>query len=161
MTLKVHGLAAVQDQLKAISNELSAKVLPQAMRAAFRRVQKTARELVPVDSGDMREAIRIAAGKPKTTRVDAAVVGIKIAAMTAKAKQARVAAAVFNEGQTKRLPPSRRWHFIEMGTKHQAPKPFLRPALDQNAQAVVDDMAGQLRKKIAAAAKRKSKGATK
>lgn len=161
MSLKIRGLAAVQDQLKEISSEMSAKVLPQAMRASFKKVQRTARELAPVDSGDLRDAIRISSARPKTSRVDSAVVGIVIAGMTAKAKQARVAAAAFNESQTKRLPPSRRWHFIELGTKHQAPRPFLRPALDQNAQAVVDDLAGQLRKKIAKAIKAKSKGASK
>lgn len=156
MTLKVTGLSSVMDQLREVSLEMGHKALVQAARAAFKRVAESAKQLVPVDSGDLREAIALRSLKPKTDAV--AVVGIRILSRTNASKQATMAAAAFNEGQSTRLPPSRRWHFIELGTKFKAARPFLRPAMDANAQGVVDDLAVQLRKKIRAAVKRKSRG---
>ncbi len=157
MTLKVSGLQAITAQLKEVSSEMAAKALASAGRTVFKRVADTAKQLVPRDSGDLREAIVVRVIKPKGGN-GPLVVGIKIIASTGKSKQATIAAAAFGEGQTRRLPPSRRWHFIELGTKNRAPTPFLRPALDMNAQSVLDDLSDELRKKIAAAVKKQSKG---
>lgn len=157
MSLKVRGLESVMAQLREVDANLGQKALAKASRAAFKRVADMAKQLVPVDSGELRDAIRIKVLKPK--KGDTVVtVGIQIATTTSNGKQARVAAAAFNEGQSQRLPPSRRWHFIELGTAHIAASPFLRPALDANAQGVVDDLSVQLRKQIADAIK-KARGA--
>lgn len=150
MSIKVTGLSELLGQLKKLDTELGEKALASAGRLSFKSVLEAARALVPVDSGELRDAIRIRVAKSKNGGV---AVGIQIASSTSKMKQARVAAAAFNESQSKRLPPSRRWHFVELGTANQAPKPFLRPALDQNAQRVVDDLREQLKKQIAKVAK--------
>lgn len=157
MTLKVTGLEAVKAQLKEVSSDMAAKVLASAGRAVFKRVADTAKQLVPKDSGDLQEAIVVRVVKPKGGN-GPLIVGIKVVASTGKSKQATMAAAAFGEAQTRRLPPARRWHFIELGTKNRAPQPFLRPALDMNAQSVIDDLSDELRKKIAAAVKKKSRG---
>lgn len=157
MTLKLTGLAAVTAQLKEVSDDIATKALASAARTVFKRVADTAKQLVPRDSGDLREAIVVRVVKPKGGN-GPLVVGIKVLATTGKSKQATIAAAAFGEGQTRRLPPARRWHFIELGTKNRAPTPFLRPALDMNAQSVIDDLSDELRKKIIAAVKKKSKG---
>lgn len=158
MTLKLRGLEGVLAQLKEVSNEMGDKALKAAGRVAFKRVADMARQLVPVDSGDLREAITIRAVKLHANNGSVAI-GIQISSKTTASKQATLAAAAFGEAQVARVPPSRRWHWIELGTSRQAPKPFLRPALDANAQAVIDDLSEQLRKKIAAAVKKASKGA--
>lgn len=158
MSIKVKGLEGVMAQLREVSMEMGSKALAKAGRASFKKVLESAKQLVPVDSGDLREAMVIRVVKPVSSRVDALVVGIQIVARSGASKQALMAAAAFGEAQSKRLPPSRRWHFIELGTKNRAPQPFLRPALDMNSQGVVDDLSIELRKKIAAAVKKASKG---
>ena len=153
MSISVKGLQGVMDQLKEVSAEMGQKALVQAARAAFKKVADAAKQLVPVDSGDLREAISIRTAKSGSV----VAAGIVVNASSSASRQATIAAAVFNEGQSVRLPPARRWHFVELGTNRTAAKPFIRPALDQNAQAVVDDLNVQLKKKIAAAIKKASR----
>lgn len=155
MKLNIKGLDAVRDQLKEVAEELQGKTLAKANRAAFKKVAEAAKSLVPVDTGDLRDAISIKA----VTSKGVVAAGIVFKTTTTKAKQAKMAAAVFNESQSKDLPPSRRWHFIETGTAKKGARPFLRPALDSQSQAVIDDLGNQLKKVIAAAVKKKSKGA--
>jgi HK97 gp10 family phage protein len=157
MTINVRGLEGLQEQLRAVGAEMGRDALTKAARAAFKRVAETAKQLVPADTGALRESIAVRAAKPKSGAVVA--VGLAITANSTRAKQARVAAALMGESQSKALPPSRRWHFVELGTSKRGARPFLRPALDMNAQGVIDDLGGQLRKKIAAAIKAKSRGA--
>lgn len=153
MSIKVRGLENVMAQLREVSAETGAKALAGAARASFKRVADTAKALAPKDSGALADAIAVRSSRPgKGDTV--AKVGLVVLARTARSKQATMAAAVFNEAQSKDLPPARRWHFPELGTVHQAPKPFIRPALDTNAQAVVDDLGKQVDKKIAAAVKK-------
>jgi len=157
MSIKVRGLEGLQAQLNAIGAELGAKSLTAGARAAFKRVADTAKALAPKDSGALADAIAVRARRP--SKGDTVVkVGLVVLSRSPKMKQAAIAAAAFGEAQSKELPPSRRWHFAELGTSHSAPEPFMRPALDSNAQAVVDDLGKQVNKKIEAAAKKKRGG---
>lgn len=157
MKIEVKGLQGVLEQLRSVEAELGQKALASAARAAFRPVAETARGLVPVDSGELRAGISIRVVKPKTGQPVVAA-GLVVNTTSTLSRQATVAAAAFGEAQSRRLPPSRRWHFAELGTVHQAAKPFLRPALDKHAQGIVDSLSDLLRKRIAAALKRKSRG---
>lgn len=156
----MRGLEGVSAQLREVSAEMGARALSGAARAAFKRVVETAKQLVPVDSGELRESLTVRVVKPKSGDA-VVVVGVAINNNAPRLKMSRIAAAAFNEAQSTNLPPGRRWHFIELGTVKQAAHPFLRPALDQNAQSVVDDLKVQLRKKIEAAVKKASKGTSK
>lgn len=153
MSIKVRGLESVMAQLRSVSAEMGAKALAGAARASFKRVAETAKALAPKDTGALADAIAIRSSRP--SKGDAVVkVGIVVLAKTTKSKQATMAAAAFGEAQSKRLPPARRWHFAELGTSHSPATPFIRPALDANAQGVVDDLGEQLNKKIQAAVKK-------
>lgn len=156
MSINVRGLSTLQAQLRSISAEMAGKALQGAARASFKRVKDTARALAPRDTGALASAINIGTAKGPGDSV--AIVGLVVASNSTDMKQATLAAAAFGESQSTRLPPARRWHFAELGTARQAPHPFLRPALDQNAQAVVDDLKPQLNKKIAAAIKKHGGG---
>lgn len=48
-------------------------------------------------------------------------------------------------------------HLLEFGTVKMAPRPFLRPAWDQDGDAMLQRLAGELRTQIAAAVKRKGR----
>jgi len=153
LTLKLEGLDKLQAQLVELGVQLGVKTLAKAARKAFLPVLTDARSLVPVDSGALRDALKVSVKKPKGGEA-VVVVGILVGA--GRAAQARVAAAAFGEAQSKALPPARRWHFIELGTSHTAAHPFLRPALDRNASVVLAALKEEIAKGIEQAIRRKA-----
>lgn len=152
MPYNLKGLEGVREQLAAVDSNLAAKALGQALRVAFKPVLEMAKQLVPVDTGELRDSLQLAVVKPGGGDTVIAV-GIIIGKGTG-AKQAKIAAAAFGEGQLETDPPARRWHFIELGTIHVKAHPYLRPALDANAQGVLDTIKDLLAQKIAAAIKK-------
>lgn len=146
ISLEVQGMRHLHADLNALGTELAAKLLASAARKAFKPVLETAQALAPVDTGTLRDNIKIRVVKPKTGD-SVVVVGLRIA---------KVKNAPNNAGS-----PDWRWHFVELGTKHIAAQPFLRPALEQNAAGVVAALKVELRKKIDRAVKRRAKAAKK
>jgi HK97 gp10 family phage protein len=151
VSVQIHGLSALLDQLTKLHAELAAKALAQAGRRAFKPVLEAAQAMVPRDSGDLADALKISVVRP-TSENGVLKVGIKVG-VGRRSKQARVAAAAFGESQSSRLPPARRWHFIELGTSKQAAHPYLRPALERNAPQVIELLKIELQKQIAKVAK--------
>lgn len=147
--IKVQGLNALQAQLLELGAETGAKVLRTAARKAFVPVFDAAHRLAlpSMDSGALMDAITLVVVKPKAGDVVTAV-GLKISAKISR----RAAHTLAHRN------PARRWHFIEFGTVHMAAQPFLRPAMDANAQVVVDILKQELVKGIRRATKRKARG---
>ncbi len=143
ISFKLEGLAALQDQLTALGDvSLGVKALAQAARQAFKPVLESARAMVPVDSGELRAALRLTVVKPKGgAAASVVVVGLRIGG---------------SKG-AKGIPPARRWHFIEFGTAHMSAHPFLRNALDQNASGVLEALKTELAKSIQKALKKQGK----
>lgn len=138
--MKVEGLSGLHAQLSELKAELAQKALTQAARKAFKPVLERAQALVPVDTGDLRNALKLTVVKPKTGNA-VVVVGIRIAAKRGE------------DG----MPPARRWHFIELGTAKLPASPFLRPALDSSASEVLQILKEELAKSIARALKKGGK----
>lgn len=132
-SMKLGGLSALQAQLVDLGAELGQKALAQAARKAFKPVLETAKRLVPRDTGDLAEAIKLSVKKPGSGDA-VVVVGLRIG-------RGKISAPG-------KLPPSARWHFIELGTVKLAAHPFLRPALDGNATAVLEQLKVELVKSI-------------
>lgn len=157
--MQTHGLMDLAQGLKGLEAELVAlganegrKTLTTAARKAFAPVLEAAQANAPVDSGLLRGHIRIATQKPKDGE-SVVNVGLRVA----KAKTGKPDSTRPLEYQS----PHWRWHFIEGGTSTQAARPFLRPALDANAEAVVGNLRGELRKAIDRVLKRRAKAAAK
>lgn len=143
LDIKVTGLDGLNAQLMELKAQTAAKVLASAARKAFKPVLDAAKQMVPVRSGALRDALKM--GSAKNHEGDAIVnVGIYVG---------RTEAVPSDE-----MPPARRWHFIELGTAHMPAQPFLRPALDENASAVVEGLKDVLAEKIAVALAKASKG---
>lgn len=141
-TIRCDGLHALQAQLVDLGAKLGTKVLAQAARKAFMPVFETARQLVPVgDTAELAFSIALAVKKTSSGE-DVVRVGLKIV----------------GKGGANGLPPARRWHFIEFGTSRMAAQPFMRPALDQNVQVVLELLKVELQKSINRALKRQAKG---
>lgn len=119
---RLEGTEPLQDQLEALGAEVAQKALAKVARAAFEVVLETARSLAPIESGELRDSIKISVVRPGGGD-SVVVVGLKIGQGP-------------NPGDGGD-PAARRWHFIELGTAFMAAHPFLRPALDQNAARVV------------------------
>lgn len=152
--METHGLADLAQGLKDLEEELVAlganegrKVLTQASRRAFAPVLEAARAAVPVDSGLTRDNLAIVTQKPKSGE---SVVNVGLQVRKAKGSRQR------KDGR-RATSPHWRWHFIEGGTSTQAARPFLRPALDANAESVVGSLRGELRRAIDRVLKKRKK----
>jgi HK97 gp10 family phage protein len=138
VTVSVRGLRDLQAQLTELGAEVAQKTLAKAARKAFLPVLEAAVAKVPVDTGLTRDNIKIMVSKPRQGD-SVVVVGLRIA--KAPPRQ-RADGSVASS-------PDWRWHFIELGTKSVPARPFLRPALDQNADQVVSGLKVELEKAIA------------
>jgi HK97 gp10 family phage protein len=147
MAFKLNGLETVRAQLEAVSAEVGQKALASALRNQFKPIVAAAKALVPKDTGALAASLSLTVVKPRSGATVVAV-GLWVNDKAAPIKQARVAAAAFNEGQAGPVPPSRYWHFVELGTVKMAAHPFARPALDSNAQGALDGLRDELAKAI-------------
>lgn len=151
ITLKMEGLEGVKEAIRELGPKLSGRALRAAARKSFAPVLERARQLAPVDTGLLRESIVLESrvGKGGTSADAVVVVGLRIRAVRGAAKLGR-----------KTKSAHWRWHFPELGTAKQAARPFLRPALDENAQQVVDEFTRMARKQLEAALRKRAKGTT-
>ena len=128
ISMQLHGMAELQGQLKALNDvALSARVLAAAMRKAFKPVLEAALANASTDSRALVEAIKLSSRQPKGGGFE---VGLKVAGP-------KKTIGPRTKSQATKLAPKSRWHFIEFGTAKMRANPFLRPALDNNAAAVL------------------------
>jgi len=119
----------------------AARALMRAARKSFQPVIDAAIANCVEDTGELRASITISTKRPGAGDT-VVVVGLRIG------KRPNVPG---------KLPPARRWHFVEFGTAHTRARPFLRPAFDQNAAKVAELMAVEINKQIASIRKRGGK----
>jgi HK97 gp10 family phage protein len=159
--MQTHGLMDLAEGLKDLEKELVAlganegrKTLTRAARKAFTPVLEAAQANAPVDTGLLRDNIKVVAQKPKDGD-GVVIVGLRIA----KAKEVRLSKHGITKDGTHRLStsPHWRWRFKELGTSTQTAQPFMRPALDANAETVVGNLRGELRKTIDRVLKKRAK----
>ena len=147
ISLELHGLEGLKAQLEELKAEAAGRAVARAARLAFKPVLATAQALVPVDTGLLRDSIKISVVRPGDGGA-VVHVGLSLRPIKGAAKLGRRTASAHW-----------RWHFVELGTRNMAAKPFLRPALDQNAQRVVDVLREELAKGIARALQRQQRDA--
>lgn len=137
---RIRGLRELDAVLRKLGPEIASKVGDQAARAGAKVVVDDARQRVPVRSGALRESIVVVGGR-QAQRLKT----------TATQEANRVAVVTFKK------PHSRRAHLTEFGTRHSAAKPFLRPALDGNQNAVLQKMADAMRRGVLRESKKLAK----
>ena len=125
----IQGAAEMERLLKELGPRAAVNAGRPALVAGARPIVEEAKRLVPVDTGDLRDAI----------------------AVDASSRRQGLAAAVGGEigisiGFTK--PTSRRAHLTEFGTAHSAAHPFMRPAMEAKAGDALDAMGHSLQKGI-------------
>ena len=140
ISMQLQGMEALHAQLLELDAQLAVKALAQAARKAFKPVLDQAKSMCPRDSGALADSLKISVTKPKSGDA-VVVVGIKIGKT--------------GLGKPGELPPSRRWHFVELGTAKMQAHPFLRPALDGQASNVLGLLKDELQNSIAKALRKK------
>lgn len=145
MTVEVNieGLDEVQEKLKRLGN-------PRLMKNAARRSARKAMAIVrdsaranakalddPQTAEKIWKNIAIAAGKTQNPSEVVMRVGVR-------------GGASFSNKNPPNTPggDTRHWRWLEFGSAHNPPTPFMRPALQNNIQAVTNSFAENFNKEI-------------
>ncbi|WP_010116642.1 HK97-gp10 family putative phage morphogenesis protein [Acinetobacter sp. P8-3-8] len=145
MTVEVNieGLDEVQEKLKRLSNPRMMKnAARRSMRKAMAIVRDSARNAAKgIDDPETAEKIwkniAIAAGKTRNPNEVVMRVGVR-------------GGASFSNKNPPNTPggDTRHWRWLEFGSVHNPPTPFMRPALQNNIQAVTNSFAENFNKEI-------------
>jgi HK97 gp10 family phage protein len=124
----IRGIKEMETLLQALGVQVARRVGTSALRAGAKPIVEDAKRRVPVDSGALRDSITISTGD---RHLKAGVGDDQVAIFIGFEK-----------------PTSARAHLTEFGTRHAPAQPFMRPAMDANHQAALDEMAKVLKRGI-------------
>lgn len=127
MTADVEGLDKLLKKLDELSQVEQSKALEEGLAKGGAIAVQRARQLVPVDSGDLRDNLHVG-GYTKLTpgyRPVGAYGSLKKPGGSGKGKWVLAGS---------KLPYA---HLVERGTKRTKPHPFLRPAVEESRDAIV------------------------
>lgn len=143
VTVKVEGLNELQKALRQLPDSTAKGVARRVLKKAGEPVAQTARQLVPVKEGHLRDSIGVSTKLSKTQRRKHRKIGKDDIEMFIGAGP---------------LPQA---HHQEFGTKDHPAQPFMRPAWDKNKRAVLEGIKGDLWEEIRKTAERVAKRAAK
>ena len=124
ITFNPAELEALEKRLNDVADKVAKKALRGAARKGMNKVRKEARENAPEDTGLLDENFALMT----RTRMSEVIAKIGI---RGGARQNDTTPFYFR--------------FVELGTKDIQAKPFLRPALENNAQTVLDTVVEELK----------------
>lgn len=163
--VSLSGFRELDAALGELPKAISRGVLHRTLRKAAEPIAEEARHLAPVDEGDLEESISVSTRiKNKVGGAEFSAVlrsgGTKAEAVQAlrDARRAAGGAGSFAEvfvGPA--VPQGFHAHFVEFGTEHSAPQPFMRPAWDSRKDAALVIMKEELGNEIIRAARRLGK----
>ncbi len=126
---KITGGKELDAALSRLALDVETRLAKNAAGAGARVIRDGAKRRAPVDSGNLRAAIKVRRAKK---RYGAAVADIVVTGGRKSLK---------NDAWYAKL--------VEYGTRHAPARPFLRPALDADAPAAIRAIATSLSKQIA------------
>ena len=121
------GMADVINALQAMGKNIKTPKLQKVIRNSSERIITTAKSLAPVNTGDLRDSIGFITSKD-STNLDKALIGLRREYYNA------YLGVMFEYGTAPRFQKNGRY------TASITPTPFMRPALDRNANAVTEDI---------------------
>jgi len=149
LEVRVENLEEVLKAMREFTPKLQKKGLTQALRKGARPVVKSARAKVPVDTGALKKAIIARTNTKMGKRNGGAVVQIGIRGGAKEyvndsrnRRMGRVGES-YEQGGNQFY-----FRFLEFGTSKMAARPFLTPALAENAQKTTDIVTAELRKAV-------------
>ena len=133
LTLNVQELAALTDRLKDIEAKIAKKALRTAARKGMSIVRDEVKANAPEDTSDDADNIKTKAFIALQSSLRRGVLSVRVGV----------------RGGAKKNPDTPYyWRMVEFGTKHISAKPFMTPALENNAEAVIDRIADELRREL-------------
>ena len=142
MTKNVENIAEVIDALKAMGVEIDNPEFQRMLKAQALPIISSAKNLAPKDSGDLAASIGFITGKDKDNKTKV-LIGLR------KEYENNYLGPMFEYGTVERIQgkTGRYTGIIEA-------RPFMRPALDQNAGRVTDGIINGVDKILAKLAKK-------
>ena len=125
----VTGMAEVINALQAMGKNIKTPRLQKVIRQSSQRIINTAKSLAPVNTGDLRDSIGFITSKD-STNLDKALIGLR------REYHNAYLGVMFEYGTAERFQKNGR----HTGVISKAAHPFMRPALDQNANAVTEEI---------------------
>jgi len=114
---KLTGLDKSIKKLKGLEAKVSKKVVRQAMRAGMKLVQQAVKNNAPVDSGDLKEGVKVRATKRSRKKM-----GIMV---SIGGKPNYVGDLYYGA-------------MVEWGTKYQSPQGFMRRSFDETHDQAIE-----------------------
>lgn len=152
LDLEVKGLRELDTLLAGLPDKLRANILRGALNAAGKEIAEEARRLAPVQTGTLRDSIRVSTRLVRgTTNVEAKVkVGGK-----QKGKRSAFYARFIEFGTAAHIIRGRNGplkfngtHTLEVAHPGVKKKPFMRPALDARLPSALEAFRERLRKRM-------------
>lgn len=141
--VKIEGLESVQEKLKRLGNP---RLIKNATRRSARKAMAIVRDAArsgakniddPQTAEKIWKNIAIAAGKTRNPNEVVMRVGVRGGASFSNPNPPNTSG-----GDT------RHWRWVELGSVHNPPTPFMRPALQNNIQAVTNSFAENFNKEL-------------
>jgi HK97 gp10 family phage protein len=145
-TVQVKGLREINDFLQKLPAKLEANVLRGALRAGANVVLESAKANVPVDTGTLRDGLKVSTRSRR---------GVVMARVVTTGKHAYLARWIeYGTTAHRIVARGKGMYFGGMfakGVNHPGgrPKPFMRPALDARARDAVVAAAEYMKKRLA------------
>jgi len=148
--LKVDGLKELNRKLEQFTVKTQKSMITSALRAAAKPIQAAAKQNAQrtrhPSSGALSQSIGI---KAKRLRGSAAVSSLWVAPIRTDKSAVSQYAGFYGGASVSSVNAGiRHGHLVELGTKHSAARPWLRPALDQNKDRAVSIFKTTLAKRI-------------
>lgn len=142
MSANIQNIAEVTNALKAMGVEIDSPDLQRMLKAQALPIIQTAQNLAPKESGDLAKSIGFITGKDKDNKTKV-LIGLR------KEYYNNYLGVMFEYGTVARIQQNtgRYTGIIEA-------RPFMRPALDQNAGKVTDGIINGMDKILAKLAKK-------
>lgn len=136
-TKNLIGFAEMAKRLRDLGPKVGRKHLRAATSKGAAVIRKKARELAPVDTGEMRKDIQ--QKRDKTSGDNIASYSV----YTRSGKRSRLSGKARNVDKD-----SFYWKFQEFGTAKMPAQPFMRPAFESEKENAVDEIGAELDKRI-------------
>lgn len=152
MEMKLEGFSELENALDDLSKSAGRGVLRRSLMKAAGPTAELARSRINDRTGNLSGSIKISSKLEKS----------QVGEHTALFRDDRSSVELFLGPSYSLGDGGRHGHLVEFGTEHSVPHPFLRPAWDQDQQALLDRLGAHLwaefEKSLARAQRKAAKG---
>ena len=136
-TKNLTGFTELAKALRELGPRVGRKHLRAATSKGAAVIRKKARELAPVDTGEMRKDIQQKREKTSSDNI------ASYSVYTRSGKRSRLSGKARNVDKD-----SFYWKFQEFGTAKMPAQPFMRPAFESEKEKAIDELGTELDKRI-------------